>query len=210
MFAALLIVLLILAGAATILGGGLLLLAQKRRELPEGRPRLLPRETADLPERNLRDLRPGDVVQQGQRDWLVEGVISYEEDGTRWIASRVTDGERTGWIVAGLEARHGDAAALLHRDESIEITGYPPETIVVDELRYRLQQRGTAICKFLGDVGPRPGRRDTSSEVVSRCRWWRYDGAGDDRLLIEQWNGVYWALRGKRLGSGEIDIIPGS
>jgi len=210
MLTGLLIALLVAGGAVTV--GGLALSAKRRRLAGGGGPARLSAGDARLLERTVNDLRVGDIIQRDGRDFLVEGVLSYDEDGHRWSAGRMVDGRDVLWLVAGMERLGSkDSIRLLTADEEMDITGYPPEMLVKDDVRYNLDKRGTASAKFSGDLGKMPGKRgDPSLDTVERCRWWRYEGAGDDTLIVEQWSGEYRALRGKRISRELIDMIPGS
>jgi Domain of unknown function (DUF4178) len=106
MFTALLIAILIVAGAATVVGGGLVWSAQRRRALERGTSSPRQIGSGDGPrmlERGVRDMRPGDIVQQGGRDWVVEGVLHYDEDGHRWVAGRLVDIQEVRWMVVGMD-----------------------------------------------------------------------------------------------------------
>lgn len=210
MFTGLLIAILIIAGAATVVGGGLVL--AQRRQLPgNDRPALPPAPGGGTAlERTLHDLRVGDVVTRGDQDFLVEGVIQYDEDGHKWHSARVIDGTDSRWLMVGLERLGPVVLRWLEVDESVELSGYPPETLFVAGVRYGLDRRGTASCRFTGDVGRLPGSRSGAAETVERCRWWKYDAAGDDTLIVEQWSGEYRTLRGTKINEALIDLIPGS
>ena len=206
-----LLILLVLVTGAVAVGGGLYVAAKRREvsgaDLPE-----LTAGSQPLLERTVHDLRPGDVVQHNGRDYLVEGVVSYDEDGHRWSAGRLVDGKSVLWLVAGMERLHQKSSLrMLAEDPDIELSGYPPETLVVGELRFQLDTRGTASAKFSGDVGALPGKRgDPKYDTVERCRWWRYEAAGDDTLIVEQWGGEYRVLRGQRIAELLLELIPGS
>lgn len=210
MLTGLLIALLIAGGAVTV--GGLALSAKRRRETGAGGTALLTDGDAKLLERTLSDLRVGDVIQHEGRDYLVEGVVAYDEDGHRWSAGRLVDGRDVLWLVAGMERLGSkDSVRIVRSDEEMQISGYPPETLVRADVRYNLDTRGTASAKFKGDVGKLPGKRgDPSLDTVERCRWWRYESVSDDTLIIEQWSGEYRALRGKRVARDVVEMIPGS
>jgi hypothetical protein len=207
MFTGLLIAMLIIAGAATVVGGGLMLASQRRR-LPEPQaPRLLP--SARGGERGLRELRVGDVIQYGGADYLVEGVLVYDEDGHRWNAGRLIDGREERWLIAGMERTGTGRTRVVQRVPDLELAGYPPETLVTGGVRYVLDKRGTATAKIYGDAGE-VGEQRGSPDSVLRCRWWRYESAGDDTLVVEQWGDTYRALAGRIAGSSDIEMIPGS
>lgn len=214
MFTALLIAILIVAGATTAIGGGLVFAHQRRRALERGnQPKLLGSgddSGARAVERGSRDMRPGDVMQHGGRDWLVEGVLHYDEDGHRWVAGRLVDVDEVRWLVVGMDRAGATGARLLADDKEIEVGGYPPEVLVVGDKRYPLERRGTATVKITGDAGSLPGTRDLAPESVLRCRWWRYQAAGPDTILVEQWGGDFRALRGAAVPDGDLDLMPGS
>src|SRR5690606_25286305 len=109
MFTGLLIALLII-GSATVAGAGVLYAAQKRKGLrgtASDDATLLRDGTGNLIERGVRDLRVGDVIQYAGRDFLVEGVVEYDEDGHRWRGARIVDGKDEHWIIAGMERLSG-------------------------------------------------------------------------------------------------------
>lgn len=183
---------------------------QKRRSLGGGGPKLALPVGGKLVERGLRELKVGDVVTIDSKDYLAEGVIAYDEDGHRWVGGRLVDGTEVVWCVVGLERVGNEQIRLLTLDAT-EITGYPPEALVVGELRYALDKRGTATCKVYGDLGNLLGARAGRPEgSVERCRWWLYSAPGDDTLVLEQWGSDYRVLKGKKVAAGTIELIPGS
>lgn len=212
MFTALLIAILIVAGAATVVGGGLVLASQRRKSLGDGNgvPKQLTDGRGDLVERTVRDLRVGDIIQYEGHDFLVEGTIHYDEDGHRWVAGRLVDGDDVRWLVVGMDRVGSGAMRLLRTDDELEVSGYPPEAIAHAGQRYVLDKRGTATVRTSGDAGILPGNQELSPESVARCRWWRYETAGKECLLVEQWSGAFRALRGSTVSPGELEMIPGS
>ena len=218
MFTALLIALLIVAGATTVVGGGIVWQHGRRRALERAgaEPRLLGSgggnggEAGAGLERGPAEMRPGDIVQHDGRDWLVEGVIHYDEDGHRWVAGRLVDVAEERWLVAGMDRAGTAALLLLEVDRGIEVGSYPPEAIHAGDRRYNLDRRGTATVKIEGDAGGLPAPKDLAPQSVLRCRWWRYAGAGDARILVEQWGADFRALRGTALSEGALELMPGS
>lgn len=209
MFTGLLIAILIVAGAATVIAGGVVL-AQRKRQLPGGsNPLALPSGSDDqLLERTIRDLRPGDVLTYEGKDFLVEGVISYDEDGHRWSAGRIVDGNDTRWMVVGME-RGGAFIVRVAQVIDFEIEGYPPETLHVGDDRFVQDKKGTATARMAGDTGM-GGNNAGGMDTVMRCRWWLYDRPGDDTLVVEQWSDEFRVLRGKKVNPALIDLMPGS
>ncbi len=203
-----LLVLLTVVGGVAAIG---IAAAERRKALPgAGQRSLNAGRDKDL-ERTVRDLRVDDVVTVDGNDLLCEGLISYDEDGHRWIGGRIVDGKDVKWLIVGLERTGGGTTRLLIEDDAQTITGYPPEALVIGEVRYALDKRGAATCTLAGDVGALGDlKKDRPSSHVERCRWWLYTAPGDDTLLIEQWGADYRVLRGKKVGDGIVELIPAS
>jgi hypothetical protein len=204
----LLLVVLVAGGATTMVG--LAVNERRRKALPAPTPKALPSGDV-IAERGVRDLRVGDVLTIDGKDYVAEGVVAYDEDGHRWLAGRLVDAAVTQWMVVGIERTGGGAIRLMREDGATPIAGYPPEALVIGEVRYALDKRGAATCRLLGDVGPLGDlKKDRPEGHVERCRWWLYSAPGEDTLLIEQWGSDYRVLRGQKVGEGIIEMIPGS
>ena len=207
MFWILILVLAVVGGVAAVgVAGG------RRKQLAGSEHPALPAGGGDkLLERTVRDLRVGDVLTIDGRDFLCEGTVNYDEDGHRWLGGRAVDGNDVKWLVSGIERAGPGSLRLLDEDGSQQLSGYPPEAIVVGEIRYALDKRGTATCSLRGDVGGLGTlKKDRPEGHVERCRWWLYAAPGDDTLLVEQWGADFRVLRGKKVGEGTIDLMPGS
>ena len=201
-----LLVLIVVGGAASLSA-----VSSRRKALGAGgnATRALP--AGDKEERTARDPRVNDVLTIDGKDFLVEGLINYDEDGHRWTGARVVDGTDVQWLIVGLERTGTSAMRLLTQDEATQVAGYPPEVLVIGEIRYALDKRGAATCALFGDVGPLGAlKKDRPEGHVERARWWLYSAPGDDTLLLEQWGSDYRVLRGKKIVEGTIDMIPGS
>jgi hypothetical protein len=208
-FTALLIAALIIAGAATAVGGGLILAAQRRKALPSSDPKQLTAGSGhDLVERGFSDLREGDIVVYSGQDFLVEGVIRYDEAGHEWSMANIVDGKEQHWLLVGLERTGSASKRLLQPTKEIDLNGYPPELLVVDDTRFNFDKRGTATTSLLGNTGTLGGSEKASS--VHRCRWWNYQAPGDKSLLVEQWGDDYRVLIGRSVSDTEIEMMPGS
>ena len=209
------LVLWILLVVITVLGGatavGIAMWNQKK--LPSGGAgtKLLTDGRGGLIERTIRDLRVDDVLIMDSKDFLCEGLISYDEDGHKWVAGRVVDAGVVHWLVMGIERASSNSTRMMQQDDSTPITGYPPEAIVIGDIRYVLDKRGAATCQLTGDVGGLAGlKKDRPAGHVERCRWWLYGAPGEDTLLVEQWGNDYRVLRGKKVVEGTLELIPGS
>ncbi len=205
-----LLVLLTVVGAAAAVG---VAANERRKQIGGGKsPKALPAGKGEtFLERTVRDLRVDDVLTMDGKDFLCEGLIAYDEDGHRWSSARVVDGSDVQWLLVGIERAGGGAMRLLVQDDAQSISGYPPEALVIGEVRYVLDKRGAATCQLHGDVGTLGDlKKNRPSGHVERCRWWLYGAPGEDTLMIEQWGADYRVLRGKKIGEGTMELIPGS
>jgi hypothetical protein len=204
-----LLVLLTVIGGAAAVG---IAVNERRKALPRGGgAAALPPGSDKLLERGIGDLRVDDVLTIDGRDFLVEGMINYDEDGHRWTGARVVDGGDVRWLIVGIERAGASSMRLLAQDESTQMAGYPPEVLVIGEVRYSLDKRGAATCALHGDLGALGAlKKDRPDGHVERARWWLYSAPGDDTLMLEQWGSDYRVLRGKKVGEGTIEVIPGS
>lgn len=184
----------------------------RKKELPgRGWQRALPSSGDTLLERTVRELRVDDVIQMDTKDFLVEGLLGYDEDGHRWQSARITDGGVVSWLVIGMDRAAASSARLLQQDADSQIAGYPPEALVIGEVRYTMDKRGTATVSLYGDVGGLGAlKKDRPEGHVERCRWWLYNAPGDDTVVVEQWGPDYRVLRGKRVLESTIELMQGS
>lgn len=204
-----LLVLLTVVGGVTAVG---IAVRSQRKQLGGGTgQKALPAAGDRLLERTVRDLRVDDVLTIDGRDFLCEGLISYDEDGHRWIGGRIVDGTDVSWLVVGLERAAASSIRLLKQDTTTPITGYPPEALVIGDVRYALDKRGAATCQLFGDVGGLGALKAGRPEGhVERCRWWLYNAPGDDTVIVEQWGNDFRVLAGNKVGDGTVELIPGS
>ena len=195
------------AGAGAVLYSN----EKKRRGLSSGGGTRALAAGDTLIERTIRELRVGDVLSIDGKDYLCEGVVAYDEDGHRWVGGRLVDGTTVRWCVVGLERTSAQHDRLLEVDPT-DVAGYPPEALVLGDVRFALDKRGTATCKLHGDLGSLMGgsKAGRPEGHVERCRWWLYSAPGDDTALLEQWGADYRVLRGKKVLGDTIDLIPGS
>ena len=185
---------------------------ERRKSLPGGpSPLALPSGGDKLVERGVAELRVDDVLTIDGKDFLVEGMINYDEDGHRWIGARVVDGGDVKWLVVGIEraGTRRDAAARAGRGDPD--LGLPAGG--AGDRRRALRARQARRRDLRAARRPRLARRaaEGSPRRPRRARrWWLYSAPGDDTLLLEQWGSDYRVLRGKKIGDGTIELIPGS
>ena len=162
-------------------------------------------------DRGVHEMLVGDVIQHMTQDFLVEGVINYDDDGHRWVTGRLIDGKDERWLMSGMDRIGKGGLRLVAPEPEVQINEFPPEVIHAGGLRFNYERRGNASAKFSGELGALPGIRGRHLEnTVERCRYWLYRSAGDDILIVEQWGNEYRALRGENVSEGTISLLPGS
>jgi hypothetical protein len=151
-------------------------------------------------EPGIHGLRPGDVVSHLKSDWLVEGVLSFDDDGRVTRLYRLADGATVRW----LGARPGDGDPLLLeevRDLGVPVDVNAPDQLLVDGAPYRLASRAQARVSLAGS-GPR---------VPNERAWlYEYAGAGARRLFAVAWEGQTAAFAGEPIATSLLDILPGA
>jgi hypothetical protein len=161
-------------------------------------------------ERTFKEVQVDDILQQGGRDWLVEGVLLYDEDGHAWRAARTVDAPDERWFVIGMDRLGPTTVRLLAPAAGVDLSGYPPETLQFGGESYTLAKRGTATVVLQGNLGELPGAKDVPAGSSTRCRWWRYAAAGEKTLLVEEWSGKYRALAGASVPADDVDMLSAS
>jgi hypothetical protein len=161
-------------------------------------------------ERTIKEVRVDDILQYGGRDWLVEGVVAYDEDGHQWRGARTVDAPDERWFVVGMDRIGPVNVRVLGAATGLELTGYPPEAIEHGGTSYKLAQRGTATVTLTGNLGELPGAKGLPPGSATRCRWWRYSAAGEKQLLVEQWGEKYRALVGEPVPADQVDMLSAS
>ena len=160
--------------------------------LPEGQ------EEERTTERTLSTLRIGDVVSQGEQDWVIIGTCDYREERDRWRLHLLDAGAEQIWLETQHENDHD--GLFLSRADDIPIFGTLQDAITFRGETFRLDRRGDARVDVDGDVGER---------AVERLRYTRYEGPGSARLLIEESDGKRRAYIGYRTPASILDLLPG-
>ena len=144
-------------------------------------------------------IQVNDAVSYAGRDYIVEGVVTYESGGDNWQLARAVDGATVLWV----EPPHvetEDRLLVLREIRDLEIAVPPPESIAYHDLTYVQRLAGRATVDVSGEV---PERAAGSADV------WRYRAAGDLYLQIEEGGGRVFMLAGESVHRGMIDILPG-
>lgn len=147
-------------------------------------------------ERSPTTIQVGDVVQHLGSDMLVEGVVTFSEDGRGARLYRLFDdaGERF------LFARAGGADPLLLAPAVVSVEGEPPETLSHAGASYRQTARAQVSAIRVGQLGAR--------KHGERVRMFEYAGPGPSRMLVVDWGDRVEAFAGERVLASALEILP--
>jgi len=140
-----------------------------------------------------------DAVSYAGRDYVVEGVVSYDAGGEQWQLARAVDGDVVLWVEP-LRHESDDRLLVLREIRDLEMSVPPPTAISYHELAY-VQRLATRVAVTV--TGKVPERASGSVMV------WRYRAAGDLYLQIEEGAGRVTMLAGESVHRGMIEILPG-
>ena len=170
-------------------------------------PKLPPRQVPQLPsgERTLHTIQVDDVVTHLATDYIVEGVVTLDEDGEVTRLYRMADGSTVRW----LGARPGsDDPLLLEEAPELALDAAGPEELAHTGQTYRLVKRGAVKATHAGNIG--------AGRTADRARLYEYAGPGAARVIAVAWGAAAPstdaradAFRGERLSAASIDILPG-
>ena len=154
-------------------------------------PRDLPRTTENLHVR--------DVVMHFERDYLVEGVVAYEDAGESWRGYRLGDGADASWLCA---TASGERVVSMQREvDDLPITQRPAESLTYEGSRYELQRWGRAQVRTQGEPGVRGG---------GACTYFHFAAPGAKVLEIEEWiEGTFRVFAGRTIRAAELELLPG-
>ncbi|HEY2745615.1 MAG TPA: DUF4178 domain-containing protein [Polyangia bacterium] len=151
-------------------------------------------------ERSPTTIQVGDVVQHLGSDFLVEGVVTFSEDGRGARLYRLFEdgGERFLYAKAGAS----DPLLLAPTPEPPAAgTGVdPPESLQHAGFAYRQTARAQASAIRVGQLGAR--------KHGDRVRVFEYSGPGPSRLLVVDWGDRLEAFAGERILASALEILP--
>ena len=151
-------------------------------------------------ERTIHNLQVSDIVTHLGSDFLVEGVLTLDDDGAVTRMYRMTDGAKVRWLVA----RPGDGNPLLLEEKAeLAVDASGPEAISHGGVPYRLAARASVRVVRSGALA--------SSRTTDRARLYEYASAGEARIIALAWPDTERAdaTIGERLSLGSFDILPG-
>ena len=140
-------------------------------------------------------LAVGDVVLRGAAELWLTGALELDEDGTRIVLFRASDGAQ--WIVQ-LDERGRELAVAAASSELPE--GSIPDRLPIQGRTLSLRRRGRARARFHGELTGRDGPALVTVLAESGRRVLvAVDLEGAPRL----------ALVGERVDRAELDVLPG-
>jgi len=144
-------------------------------------------------------LQVRDVVSYAGRDYIVEGILTYQLGGKSFQLARAVDSEIVLWIEPPREEAD-DRLLVLREIRDLEMSVPPPESISYHDLTYVRRLVGRATVEVAGQVPDRAG---------GSVQLWRYRAAGDLFLQIEEGAGRVFMAAGESVHRGMIDVLPG-
>jgi hypothetical protein len=144
-------------------------------------------------------IQVNDAVSFAGRDYIVEGVVSYDSGGDSWQLARAVDGGTVLWV----EPPHVDTEdrlLVLREIRDLEMSVPPPSAIAYHDLTY-VQRLATRVTL---SVEGRVPERAAGSVML-----WRYRAAGDLYLQLEEGGGRVSMLAGESVHRGLIEVLPG-
>jgi len=144
-------------------------------------------------------INPRDILSYLGRDYVVEGVLSYQLPGHSFRLARAVDGDVVLWVELLADEAH-DRLLVLTEVRDLAIGTPPPQSIDYRKNMFVQRFAGSAKLAVAGIVA---GRTESTVDV------WRYRAAGDLHLQIEHGPNGNTVLYGESVHKGMIDVLPG-
>lgn len=197
--------------AAATFGSVVVYQRGERRRLEAGGadPRLLPARTNDSvkptpvsptasAEPGLETLQTGDIVDDGEGDWVVTGSVRFREERETWALHALDGGARQRFLevrrrAGALEVAFVDVASGLPNGQLLQGLTFAGHS-------FQLDLRGDARVSIDGDVD---GRGNGTIAYA------RYSGPGGALLLVEDEGAVRRAFLGSRIPASSLSLMSG-
>jgi hypothetical protein len=144
-------------------------------------------------------IKPNDILSYLGRDYVVEGLLTYQASGKTYRLARVVDGDAVLWVEP-LTDDADDRLLVLTEVHDLAIGTPPPQSISYRTHMFVQRFSGLAKVAVAGTV---TGRAAGAVDV------WRYRAAGDLFLQIESSATGHVVLFGESVHKGMIDVLPG-
>jgi hypothetical protein len=148
--------------------------------------------------RTVRTIRLHDIVSYLGQDYMVEGVLRYDDDGWPWVTYMLVDGEDVRW----LSVEDDDKLEVsLWEEISCPILGEPPEFIEAEGIKFHMVERGEARVTQQGQTGRKQGLS---------VDYFDYESNGEEMLSVERWGSEIEVSMGREIDPYGLDIFPGT
>ncbi len=148
--------------------------------------------------RTVFSLQIGDIVQYLGADWVVEGQLTFSDQGYTWMEYMLQDGEQVRWL--SVEEDDRVEVCWMEPVTDLEISGTPPPQITYEGAVYQLSESGTASMTRVGT---------TLNKQAQRCRYYDYSSDRDQMLSVEDWNGDIELSAGQQIRPSSLTLLPG-
>ena len=149
--------------------------------------------------RSIFNMQVGDIVQYRTEDWVVEGVLTYNDDGFDWVEYLLQEGDRICWL--SVEEDDIVEVAIQRPVNDLYLQARPGQTLQYQDVEYRLVEEGTAQMTRVGN---------TLQRKAQTCRYFDFEGAGNQVLSVEDWDGDWEITCGESISVKDLVILPGS
>ncbi|MDJ0732689.1 MAG: DUF4178 domain-containing protein [Nostocaceae cyanobacterium] len=177
-----------------VTAGAVLLILQRRGTLSPGS------KHKELPSlhRNVFNLQIGDIIQYLNRDWVVEGRLTYNVGEYSWYEYMLQDEDDIRWL--SVEEDDRVEIAFLEPSNQLDISDTPPKELNFGGDNYRRVDSGVAKMNRVGTIKRR---------TAERCQYFDYEGSDDKVLSIEIWDGEVEVTVGDRISPRSLTLLPG-
>ncbi len=147
-------------------------------------------------------LKMGDIVQFDARDWVVEGVLTYDEDGFQWLEYLLQDQTDIRWLSVEEDDRVETLWMLPY--SGLDVSHPGAKQLNIGGHAYQLQESGTATMTRRGN---------TLNRQAETCRYFEYRSESADvnqqHLSVEDWDGDIEVTVGYAVQPQDLRLLPG-
>lgn len=173
---------------------GAFILLSRRSALPgRKQPQALPSL-----QRTIFTLQIGDIVQYDGADWVVEGRLTFNDNGYSWFEYMLQDGDNVRWL--SVEEDDRVEVCWMETASNLDISGKPPARISHNGVTYQQTEQGVARMERIGT---------TMNKQAQICRYFDYEATADQLLSVEDWNGDLEISVGRRIRPSSLTLLPG-
>lgn len=148
--------------------------------------------------RTVFTLKLGDIVQFDSCDWVVEGVLVYDEAGFQWLEYLLQDQAEIRW----LSVEEDDRIQVLWMApySGLDVSRLGAKQLEVGGDRYQLEASGTAQMTRRGN---------TLNRQAEICCYYDYVAEGGKHLTLEDWEGDVEVTLGQAIQPRDLNLLPG-